>query len=415
MALDSRPGRAGGVDVYTRSLVEAIGDLASPGEIEAVVFTWQELYSDWLWRRWPAHVSFRVLRRSAHPLRPTVRLARAVGRRLGIALQPTEGDHFLARQVDEMGLDVVHFPRTLMYPRSVRTSSVLTMFDIQQEYYPQFFTRKELEERRRAYRQSAESAVHLIAPSEFTKESLCEKFGVSAERVSVVPAGIGTEFRRQSASSVAAIRSRHRLPERFFLYPANPWPHKNHSRLMAALRLLGESRTERLALVLTGRLEDEVRDYESLAIAAGVEDQVTDLGFVGAEDLPALYSAASFMVFPSLFEGFGIPLVEAMACGCPIAASRATSIPEIVDGAALLFDPMDVPALAAAIGALWNRPDLRADLAACGRVVAARFSWETVLPRLLAVYREVSTELQPLAPNSGGRSEHPRGDCEGPR
>ena len=127
---------------------------------------------------------------------------------------------------------------------------------------------------------------------------------------------------------------------------------------MAALRIYRERYGECPWLVLTGRLRGERREAMSLAIAAGVEDRVMDLAFVEPADLPALYSAAELMVFPSLFEGFGIPLVEAMACGCPIAAADATTIPEITNGAALLFDPLDSDQMAEAIHRALNDADL---------------------------------------------------------
>lgn len=182
--------------------------------------------------------------------------------------------------------------------------------------------------------------MHVIAPSEFTRQSLVEKYDVPADKISLLPVGLSDRFRRAQAGETDSMRLRYDLPDDFIFYPANPWQHKNHARLMAALRIYQDRYNEAPYLVLSGRLPNERRDFISLAIASGIEDRVTDLGFVSSEDIRALYSAATMMVFPSLFEGFGIPLIEAMASGCPIAGANATTVPEITNGAALLFDPL---------------------------------------------------------------------------
>jgi glycosyltransferase involved in cell wall biosynthesis len=127
-----------------------------------------------------------------------------------------------------------------------------------------------------------------------------------------------------------------------------------------------------------------------LAMAAGVDDRVCDLGYVPPQDLPALYSGAAILVFPSLFEGFGIPLLEAMACGCPIAAADATAIPECVGPAAVLFDPLDPSAIAEAIHRLRSDADLRSALSASGLERARQYAWRDLVPRLVDVYRQAA-------------------------
>ena len=149
--------------------------------------------------------------------------------------------------------------------------------------------------------------------------------------------------------------------EPFLLYPARPWPHKNHARLLEAFRLVREARPD-LRLVLTGAGHDPAQP-----------DGVECRGAVSTAELVSLYQRASALVFPSLYEGFGLPPVEAMACGCPVAASSAGSLPEVVGDAAVLFDPHDPASIAAgALEALARADDLRAR----GLAHAARFTWE---------------------------------------
>jgi glycosyltransferase involved in cell wall biosynthesis len=164
------------------------------------------------------------------------------------------------------------------------------------------------------------------------------------------------------------------LPERFLLYPANWWKHKNHALLFQALAHLRHARGRRFDLVLTGFGQDADSPVRAAAAEHGVEDQVHGLGYRPVEELAYLYRHADMLVFPSLFEGFGIPLVEAMASGCPVVAARDTSIPEVVGDAAELFDPTSAVGLADAILRVADDPAWRETLRERGQERARRFS-----------------------------------------
>ena len=389
VALNSSPGEGGGVDVYARGLVEALSNHAS-GDNTYVVIT-EGSAASWTSRVWPSHMRFTDVNFRA-PSRTRTELVRdAVRRGLGLPSLMRHGEEYIARQIDRLDLDLLHCPSTVIFPFPVRTPCVLTFFDMQHEYYPQFFTEDELAARANAFRPSVDKAVHLIAPSDYTGRTLQEKYAVPPEKMSLIPVGISDTFRRRETAEVERVRAKYRLPDEFIFYPANPWQHKNHARLMAALRIYRERYGDCPWLVLTGRLRLERREAISLAIAAGVEDRVTDLAFVEPTDLPALYSAAQLMVFPSLFEGFGIPLVEAMACGCPIAAADDTSIPEVTNGAALLFDQLDPQAMAHSLHELLHNQEVRATLTAKGMQQIERFDWRKVVVALEAVYAQVGT------------------------
>ena len=163
------------------------------------------------------------------------------------------------------------------------------------------------------------------------------------------------------------VRERYRLPPRYVFYPANTWHHKNHARLIDALARYRAATGETLPLVLTGIGREGERALAAELDRTALGDSVRVLGFVPSADLPALYAGAACLVFPSLFEGFGMPLVEAMLVGCPIAASRTTSIPEVVADAAVLFDPQDAADIARAIAAIVRHPAVAAELVRRGR------------------------------------------------
>lgn len=379
------PGYSGGVDIYTRQLVEALANYDSINEY--YVFLYDYSLSAWTNRRWPTNVKLVTLQRLVP--RPTffARVVRRLKNILGMATMVPTSEDYLARQLEDVGLDLLHFPATIISPLSVKVPCLLGFWDMQHEYYPQFFTASQLKDRELTYKPSVDKAVYLIASSHHTHHTLIEKYGVSESRLSIVPPGIFDSYCASSIQDVSNLRAKYNLQSDYIFYPANPWPHKNHARLMAALRIYRQKFGEPPLLVVSGRLHDEVRDIQSLAIAAGVEDRVIDLGFVPGEELRALYSGATMLVFPSLFEGFGIPLLEAMACGCPIAAADSTAIPECVGDAALLFDPFDVHSIANAIHELMVDEQLRNELRLKGLQRVQNYHWQKVAPKIVEVYQ----------------------------
>jgi glycosyltransferase involved in cell wall biosynthesis len=179
-------------------------------------------------------------------------------------------------------------------------------------------------------------------------------------------------------------------------YPANPWAHKNHARLFSALRRLGSERGIAPVVVCSGRLEGESRTTAGIAARAGLPpSRLVDLGFIDEEALPALYRHARLTVFPSLFEGFGLPVAEAMACGCPVVCSRSTSLPEIGQGAARYFDPASEASMAEAIHSAWSDEGLRHRMIATGLERAAQLRWERLVPSLVDTYRAVDAAARP--------------------
>jgi glycosyltransferase involved in cell wall biosynthesis len=312
-------------------------------------------------------------------------LANVLGR--GVAGETVAG----AAQLD---LDLIHCFPGYIDGFAWDVPAILTVADVQHEYHPEFFDREELEARQALFRPSIERALHVIAISEFTRRTILDKYGIAGEKVSVVPLGVDARFFTPvSPTRIAAVRRKHELPEDYCIYPANLWPHKNHLRLLDAWRELAAEK--RPHLVLTGaqtRLHTPLR--ESIE-ENGLTHHVSWLGFVDAADLPALLAGARLMVFPSLFEGFGMPVVEAMAAQCPVACAQATALPEVAGEAALFFDPLRTDSIAGAVDRLWNDAELRERLRPAGKAQARRWTWQRTALETLKLYRQMIHRVRP--------------------
>jgi glycosyltransferase involved in cell wall biosynthesis len=287
-------------------------------------------------------------------------------------------------------LDVLHHPVTVPVPQLPGVPTVTTVLDLQHHELPQFFSRGERIHRRLAYDRAARRADLVATISDYSRAKLVEIAGVAPERVVAIHLGIDhARFTPAPTAADADLRERHALPERYVVYPANLWPHKNHARLVAALA----DTPSDLGLVLTGQPYGKLEQLQEAARRAGVADRIRHLGYLDHADVPALYRAATAMVFPSLYEGFGAPPVEAMACGCPVASSTRGSLAEVVGDAALAFDPESAGEIAAAITRVADDRSLREELRAAGIENAVRFTWSEAARRHVELY-ERAAELR---------------------
>lgn len=341
------PGISGGSETYARELCRGLARVGAH-DYEALVPTLAPDAADGL-----ATVVATGYRASTTiPGR-----LRAMG---GAALRPGG----LRERLD--GADVVHYPLTVPVP-PVEAPTVLTLLDVQHLDLPDLFPRGERLFRRLAYDRAARRSAHVIAISEWVRQRVVARLGLDPERVHAIPLAVDHE-RFAPDPSVAR--------EPFLLYPARPWPHKNHARLFDAFALVRRERPE-LRLVLTGV------GHEPAGLPPGVETR----GGVTKTELVSLYRTAAALVFPSLYEGFGLPPLEAMASGCPVAASNAGSLPEVLGDAAVLFDPRDPEAIATGIlAALDGTPQL----AAAGPARAAAFTWDATARAHDRVYELVA-------------------------
>ena len=261
------------------------------------------------------------------------------------------------------GSDVVHYPLTLRLP-PVSRPTVTSLLDVQHLDLPQMFSRAERAFRAVAWARSVRSSDRVIVISEFVRDRAVAKLGLDPELIRVIHLGVDHE--RLGPGSAPR--------EDFLLYPARRWPHKNHDRLFAAFALLRRHRPD-LRLVLTGG-----GDFND--VPEGVEAR----GHVTTAEVDDLMRRAAALVFPSLYEGFGLPPLEAMACGCPVASSNAGSLPEVVGDAARLFDPFQPEAIAEAVEDVLRDPD---EWSRRGLERASLFSWARTAREHEAVYGEL--------------------------
>jgi glycosyltransferase involved in cell wall biosynthesis len=338
------PGELGGSETYVRELLRGLGRVGER-EYKVLLPPAAPTASEGL----PAEIATEY------------RLARTIMQRLVAMGTAAARPGPLRVRLDDAS--VVHYPLTIRIP-PVEKPSVVTLHDVQHLDLPEMFPRSERRFRSVAWHRSAQGAQRVIVMSEFVRERAVEKLGLDPARLRVIPLGLDHD----------ELRPRTGQREPFLLYPARRWPHKNHERLFEAFAMLRGERPE-LRLVLTGG-----GDFSD------VPDGVEARGHVQRSEVVSLMQRASALVFPSLYEGFGLPPLEAMACGCPVASSNAASLPEVVGDAARLFDPHDPVAIADAVR------DVLADTQpwiARGLARVAQFSWDETARATDAVYAEL--------------------------
>jgi glycosyltransferase involved in cell wall biosynthesis len=284
-------------------------------------------------------------------------------------------------------LDLVHGTLNVL-PLSRRTAGVVTIHDVSFLLFPERFLPAKRRYLSTMTRLSARGARFVAASSENTRRDVIQLLGVPEERVRVVSLGVEDRLRAPVApETIVAFRAAHDLPEHFYLYIGSLEPRKNLVRLVEAYGLARQAGVE-WPLVLAGGKGWMYEEIFSRIQELGLESHIVLPGYVLYDDLPLWYNAASAFVYPSLYEGFGLPVAEAMACGCPVITSTASSLPEVAGDAAVLVDPEQVEELRDALIRLAGDPLLRADLGRRGRERAARFDWRATAAQMVSLYSE---------------------------
>ncbi|MBN1866445.1 glycosyltransferase family 4 protein [Candidatus Sumerlaeota bacterium] len=291
--------------------------------------------------------------------------------------------------IDSHHVDLFHGP-AFVVPARCRVPSVVTIHDLVFKLFPRTVPISRRYYYRTAIPRSIQAASRILADSRCTARDLAERMGAEPARISVVPLGVGLRFFAEPETQQAYwARTRLHLPDRYWITVGTLEPRKNLSRLLKAYSLLSARRSAP-PLVIVGRKGWGVSGLERQVSRLGLRDRVRFVGFVSDGELPILYRLASGFVCVSLYEGFGLPVLEAMAAGVPVVASDSSSIPEVTGNVATLVNPLDPEAIAQGIEQVLNAPEeeTRARIEA-GRERARTFSWRSTAERTLAVYESL--------------------------
>jgi len=319
------------------------------------------------------------------------RRARAIGKAL-VERIPRVGPRHSVRTsdgtIEAAGVDVVHFPFQDAFTTEV--PSLYQPHDLQHLHLPEFFSRWQTERRETVYRTHCDRAEAVVTMTSWGRGDFIQRYGLDPGKVWVVPwASVLAEYPKPGPDELEAMRSRLGLPERFLLYPAQPWPHKNHERLLDALARVGERTGAPVPLVCCGASASAFDRVRRHAGELGLAETTIFPGFVSPKELRGLYELATAMVFPSRFEGWGLPICEAFSAGLPVASSTATGLPELVGDAGLAFDPESTEQMADAVQRIWTDEEERRSLAERGRRRSELFSWDHTARLFRAHYRRI--------------------------
>jgi glycosyltransferase involved in cell wall biosynthesis len=296
----------------------------------------------------------------------------------------------LSAELRRRPVDLLHVQYTS--PPLAPCRVVATVHDLSFEHLPGTFKRRSWMQLRMTVRATVRRAAHVIAPSEYTRRDLIETYKLDPERVTAIPLAASPRFRPvTNVTELERVRARYGITREYVLAVGSIQPRKNLSRLVRAYSGLRRERgrSNLPQLVLVGKKAWLYGETLKAVEEEGVGDSVVLTGYVSEGDLPALYSGALCFAYPSYYEGFGLPPLEAMSCGTAVLTGDRTSLPEVVGDAGLTADPFDTGAIARALARLIEDAPLRADLGARGLQRASAFDWRDTARMTLQVYRRV--------------------------
>ena len=289
--------------------------------------------------------------------------------------------------------DLFHAPHYVL-PALTPCRSIVTIHDCIHLMFPQYLPGHLAHTYARvAFWLAANRSARVLTVSESSKRDILRFCAIRSDKVDVIYNAIDDRFSQPpDEPQRTRVRERYQLRDRFLLYAGNVKPHKNLERLIDAFARLRQSGFNEITLLITG---SEISRYATLRRAVhryNLHQHVRFLGYLSTDTLATLYHLADAFVFPSLYEGFGLPPLEAMASGTPVLTSNVSSLPEVVDDAALLVDPYDPESIADGMRQILSDDSMRERLVRRGRARAASFSWEESVKRVLTVYRQVAAQ-----------------------
>ena len=357
----------GGNETYAINLIESLATIDQTNQY--TLYVTKRAAVDRFARRWP---NFKVTQTSPHT--PLVRIPLT-----------------LSRELRRNPVDVLHVQYTA--PPFLPCPLVSTIHDLAFEHLPETFKRRSWMQLRLTVRATARRAAEVITLSNFSRSDIVTTYGIPAERITVTPAAASPHFARvTNGNELKRVREGYGIGKNYILSLCSIQPRKNLVRLIEAYSSLRRARPvgEFPQLVLAGKRAWLDQETIRAAERNSVDRDILFTGYVPDLELPALYSGAICFVYPSYFEGFGLPVLEAMQCGVPVIAGNRTSLPEVVGDAGVLGDPFDEGELATAIARVADNPDYRAQLSVKGLNRARAFDWNTTARLTLQVYERAA-------------------------
>lgn len=286
---------------------------------------------------------------------------------------------------------LTHFFNFIVPPR-IQGKVMNTIYDLTFEFYPETMDKRNLRRIKRDLVYSLERPDKIITISEATKQDMIQHLRVDPSKIEVIYCGVDFKHFNEARNNSQSVREKYQLPDQYILYIGTLEPRKNIETLIEAFKrfkIEGDKSNAEIKLVLAGKkgwlYEGIFKKIQEL----GLEDDVVDLGYIDEIDKPALYQMAQCFVFPSIYEGFGIPVIEAMAAGTPVITTNVSSLPEVAGEAGLLVDPKDTIAIAESMYQLTTNEEKKQELIQKGYTQAQKFSWETSAEKLYRVYKEL--------------------------
>lgn len=295
---------------------------------------------------------------------------------------------------NKLDFDIVHSVAGYTHPDLLGFPGVLTINDLQHLHYPEFFTNEEFEERERLYRESASRAQHIICISEFTRQDVHRQYGIPLEKMStiwIIPSR--NIWQPLPESHLQSLLTRMGLTDKFLFFPAHCWPHKNHTRLVEAFHSVVSELHTGTKLVLTGRPFPLDHPAAIYIREHDLGRRIVHLGFRSPLEIRALFHGCLALVFPSLFEGYGMPVAEAIISGKPVICSNTTSLPELAGDAALTFDPHNIHEISASILRIATSEACRTELSEQAKQRRGLFSARKSAVQTLSIYHQVHQSL----------------------
>ncbi len=291
------------------------------------------------------------------------------------------------RLVKKYGLDLLHIT-SYNAPPFCPCPLVVTVYDISFERFPEWFSGRDRLLLGNMVPRSIKKARRVFVPSEFTRDEMLEIYNPSPEKIVVTPCGVLTHFQPiNDKMAWQEIRQKYGIANDFILAVGNIQPRKNLIGLIQAFAILKSQGLASMPLVMVGKSRWQVREVYQAVEANNLENQIIFTGYVPEQDLVLLYNAAKVFVYPSFYEGFGLPVLEAMACGTPVITSNRASLPWVAGEAALLIDPDKPNELAEALTKVLTNDNLAKEMSRKGLEQAARFSWDDTATLTLAAYQ----------------------------